>query len=331
MERIYINPYKLFIGAFLPNWLLSRPEKEISLGAKVCYAKLCQYAGKNGECFPNQTSIANDIGCGRRQVIRYIQELVGFQLIISVKVGFPGRNVYRFLYHDWMKSYPVRSKITPMDGRSVVTSVSQLDTTSCDIPDTPVVTQMVSPIYEENQLRESIESIYKHWNSLNLLTHRNFEKFKPVITSALKIYKLEEVKAAMSNYAMVVNGDKYFWKYKWTLDQFLDRKNGIDRFLPGNFKEKDYLKNIGKTNQDNSSAINEEYLSKKLGRIATKEMIKEVLRQIPQTQWWVVGKFLRRRYPASNGIDEVERELIAESRVGQARIAELTSGIAKAA
>jgi hypothetical protein len=49
MPRI-INSYRLFVGCFLPNWLLAYPE--VSYGARIIYAKLSQYAGEDGQAFP---------------------------------------------------------------------------------------------------------------------------------------------------------------------------------------------------------------------------------------------------------------------------------------
>lgn len=75
------------------------------------------------------------------------------------------------------------------------------------------------------------KELFALWNSQNIITHRDFEKFKPHLTEALKTYSLDEIKAAVVNYAIVLAGDDYFFSYRWTLDQFLTRKNGIDRFL----------------------------------------------------------------------------------------------------
>lgn len=97
----YINPYKLFIGSLIPNWLLQR--KEISQGAKLCYARLCQYSGKDGLCYPKQVTLAKELGCSRSQVIKYINELVKQGLIEKVRVGLQRANRYRFLRHNWMQ------------------------------------------------------------------------------------------------------------------------------------------------------------------------------------------------------------------------------------
>ena len=43
-ERQYINPYKLFQGGFIPNWLMERKSEEINPNAKLVYSRLLQYA-----------------------------------------------------------------------------------------------------------------------------------------------------------------------------------------------------------------------------------------------------------------------------------------------
>lgn len=69
-------------------------------------------------------------------------------------------------------------------------------------------------------------------------------------------------------------------------------------------------------------------LSEKLGRIATEDMIKAVLREIPQDIWWKVDNFLKKRYSGGgSGFAEAEREVIAEARENQEKFKKLTQGI----
>ena len=69
-------------------------------------------------------------------------------------------------------------------------------------------------------------------------------------------------------------------------------------------------------------------LSEKLSKIATKDMIKTVLRDLPQEFWWKVNKFLQKQYPGGgNGFAEAEREVIAEARENQEAFRKLTRGI----
>jgi hypothetical protein len=50
----------MFIGSFIPNWILKLDE--LSACDKIVYARLSQYAGKDGECFPKQETIAEECG-----------------------------------------------------------------------------------------------------------------------------------------------------------------------------------------------------------------------------------------------------------------------------
>jgi DNA-binding transcriptional ArsR family regulator len=96
-----INPYKMFHGSFIPEWLEERPISEISIGAKLIYARLCRYSGKKGDCKPKVESIAKTTGIGKRQVEKYIAELKKLKLIEAVRVGRKCANRYFFLEHKW--------------------------------------------------------------------------------------------------------------------------------------------------------------------------------------------------------------------------------------
>ena len=84
----------------IPNWLMSR--QEIGSSAKLVYARLAQYAGKVGRCFPKQESIAREIGVSERTVRNAIEELEKNGLIIVSQVGLQMPNEYAFLHHEWM-------------------------------------------------------------------------------------------------------------------------------------------------------------------------------------------------------------------------------------
>jgi len=95
-----INPFMLFIGAFVPNWLLIRPE--ISPGEKLCYARLCQFAGRNGIAFPKLETLAKELACSVSQVQRNLNVLIEQGLIEKDRAGLQASNHYYFLEHRWM-------------------------------------------------------------------------------------------------------------------------------------------------------------------------------------------------------------------------------------
>ena len=57
----------------LPNCVLNDPH--LSPGGKVIYAKLLSYAWYNNRVFPGQDKLAEEIGSGKRTIIRLIAEL----------------------------------------------------------------------------------------------------------------------------------------------------------------------------------------------------------------------------------------------------------------
>lgn len=95
----YFNPYKQFHGAMVPNWVLCR--EELSEGAKLCYARLLQFAGKDGLAYPSHATLARELGTSRRSIIRWIAELVEHELIESKQLGKKRTNRYFFLVHLW--------------------------------------------------------------------------------------------------------------------------------------------------------------------------------------------------------------------------------------
>lgn len=97
-----INPYKLFVGAFIPNWLCSRTE--ISQGAKLTYAQLSRHAGNAGVAWPSRDVLASEIGTSTSQVDRYVKELERAQLLETEQQGLRRTNRYFFLEHAWMTS-----------------------------------------------------------------------------------------------------------------------------------------------------------------------------------------------------------------------------------
>ncbi len=70
-------------------------------------------------------------------------------------------------------------------------------------------------------------------------------------------------------------------------------------------------------------------IEKGLGKIATKEMIKSFLKDLPQPLWGRISGFLRRRYPGDGdrAYMEAERELLKELRQNQEQVSKLTEGI----
>ena len=78
-------------------------------------------------------------------------------------------------------------------------------------------------------------SLFDFWNSLKIIIHKNIKgkvgnrTFKGCLEQALKDNTEEIIRDAMQNYKNILEGEEYFWKYRWTVGEFLIR--GLDKFL----------------------------------------------------------------------------------------------------
>jgi hypothetical protein len=68
--------------------------------------------------------------------------------------------------------------------------------------------------------------------------------------------------------------------------------------------------------KDKYKDIDEKIINSRLGKIATKDMIKAFLKEVPRDQWWKVSRFLIKRYPdgGDRAFAEAEREVVKEKR-----------------
>jgi hypothetical protein len=96
------NPWNKFVGALVPNWLMERSSKDISPGAKLCYARLVQHGGRNARAFPSAGTLARELGASESNVRKYLDELRTKKLITSRQRGLGKSNTYQFLWHEWM-------------------------------------------------------------------------------------------------------------------------------------------------------------------------------------------------------------------------------------
>ena len=95
------------------------------------------------------------------------------------------------------------------------------------------------------------EAIYGHWNQSDGLIHHRKLLFdqRQAIKVALEHFNVSDIQEAISNYSEILTDDKYFWTYRWTLTEFLTRRDGRKgtdpykwwQFLKNNFRKEKYL------------------------------------------------------------------------------------------
>lgn len=84
---------------------------------------------------------------------------------------------------------------------------------------------------QSTKINQSTKYIYNHWNSKNIINHKELTKeTEKVINKTIKIYTKDEIIQAIDMYKEILDSDFYF-NYKWSLKDFLNRKNGISTFL----------------------------------------------------------------------------------------------------
>src|SRR5258707_15589685 len=80
----------------IPNCVLN--DAKISLSAKVIYAKLLSYAWQNERVFPGQERMAQEIGAGKRTIVRAVAELEKVGYLEVQRRGQGLTNIYT-LHH----------------------------------------------------------------------------------------------------------------------------------------------------------------------------------------------------------------------------------------
>ncbi len=75
------NPYRSSLGCFLPQYIISNPE--LSFAEKMTWGVLSEFAGKDGQCFPKQSTLAESLGISERYLHDVIRSLRDKEFIIT--------------------------------------------------------------------------------------------------------------------------------------------------------------------------------------------------------------------------------------------------------
>lgn len=104
-------------------------------------------------------------------------------------------------------------------------------------------------IYTDNNVNDNnikdnkeniIKEIFDYWNEKKIQVHRDIKSFETKIKNALKEHSVEEIKLAIDHYKEILDDSNYFYKYKWTLNEFLGRERGYEEFLDKGNKWENY-------------------------------------------------------------------------------------------
>ena len=89
---------------------------------------------------------------------------------------------------------------------------------------------------------QCLNSIFLYWNSKDIIVHRSLtDSIAKAIGKALKLYSEEQIRTYIDRYDTILKDKAYFFNYKWTLSDFLTRKDGISSFTDEGSKWINYL------------------------------------------------------------------------------------------
>lgn len=98
-----------------------------------------------------------------------------------------------------------------------------------------------------DKIRPQITAIFEHWNSKNIIKHREITpQIAKAINKALASYDEDTICMLIDRYAQVIADETFFFDYKWTLKDFLSRKDGISSFTDEGSKWASYQQHISK-------------------------------------------------------------------------------------
>jgi len=159
-----------------------------------------------------------------------LSRLVGKQIITRKYLGAGKSYVYstNTRVAEWDKSCQIQQGLLEMN-REVLPKTAREDLSKTTIvPDTKIA--MPKEIIKENTKKNIYILVFNHWNQQGIIFHKKLtDDIRNVIVRTLRSYSVEEVKSAISNYAEILKGSEYYFKYKWTLRDFL--KRGIEKFM----------------------------------------------------------------------------------------------------
>lgn len=111
----------------------------------------------------------------------------------------------------------------------------------------------------DKEYKEDIYTVFEHWNSKKLITHRNLnEKMKSHINARLEECSIQDLLKSIDNYAEVLTKDFYYWTHRWTLQDFM-KPNNVIRFLDSSKPFETFSSNKAKSQQAAKPIVDEEY------------------------------------------------------------------------
>ncbi len=190
-------------------------DKNLSIEAKAIYAFLTSFSGVGQGVFPSVETILHYLQISEKRYYKYRQQLIksGY---ITVQPRYSGNKRISNIYILNMNF--VHSQIESVQNEGIQIESVQFEGSNNN------------NINNNNINNNKYNNIFSHWNSKNIINHKKITKeIEKATNKALKINSEDEIIQAINTYKKILDSDFYF-NYKWSLRDFLTRKNGISTF-----------------------------------------------------------------------------------------------------
>jgi len=194
---------------------------------QALYLQMKRKAGEAGTCYASRETLAEAMGVGTGTVSRTIDKLLkrGWIKYVGKRHGKTRpTNEYRVvdIWRENVESYKDPSTVDE-------STPTNKDASRGDDRSVPQSTLRRTPKRRTNN--KIYSRIFEVWNSQKIIQHRSLtDKMKRKINGLIKDkYTEGEIIHSIENYGEIVNGKGYYFKYKWTLPDFLQR--GFEKFL----------------------------------------------------------------------------------------------------
>jgi phage replication O-like protein O len=199
--------------------------------------------------------IAEATDSNHRQIKRELQALIERNIVQSIDSRQGVTSILKF--NKDISSWQLVSKKTPV--KPVSNSPLVTNQTPVLVSNSPPELVSNSPPKKERKKDKeniysiSAQKIFATWNEQGITIHKTItEDIGKAIDAALKKYGLEKVALAIQRYSKIYHDSDYFFSYKWTLVNFLNRKKVIPDFLDGGEKWENYLARGQPKNKDST-------------------------------------------------------------------------------
>lgn len=187
-----------------------------------------EYDGlKYGECRCDLYKWQKRLGISEKQLRRALKDLIEDGVIKRTFKGLKGKGSSIYLLTRFEDTNKDTNEDTNWDTNKY-SKINGLDMFEDTDKGTNGDTKKVNTS-KNNNLRiiskEIYIDIFNYWNDMKIKKHRELTKnIEEAIKRTLKDYTIDQIKESITNYAEMFHSDYKYCNYKWTLIEFLTRK-----------------------------------------------------------------------------------------------------------